>query len=281
MKKMIVTADDYGMSKAVNTAISEGIREGLITSTNVMTNMCFFEGLPELKSLAKDVSVGLHWTLTAGYPVADKDTVKTLVDANGRFFSYNEFRERYKKKLISDAEIRNELSAQYSKFRELTGYEPDYWNTHQNVHVVFGLYHLFVDVANSLKIFKMRNHQRLYVKGRNGKMHLKWRLMEPFKRNVLKKWQAYSASKNMKYPDGIIINLDAKDRMDLQYTFSNIAWGNHETGEFVIHPATACDSEYFGKITENRINEYKQFTDKATKDAIESAQITLISYEAL
>lgn len=36
MKKLIITADDYGMSRGVNDAIDAGIEAGLITATNVM-----------------------------------------------------------------------------------------------------------------------------------------------------------------------------------------------------------------------------------------------------
>ena len=43
MKKVIITADDYGMSNAVNRAIDAGAEIGLITSTNVMTNMPFYK----------------------------------------------------------------------------------------------------------------------------------------------------------------------------------------------------------------------------------------------
>ena len=43
MKKLIITADDYGMSRAVNDAIDAGIAAGLITSTNVMVNMPLYK----------------------------------------------------------------------------------------------------------------------------------------------------------------------------------------------------------------------------------------------
>lgn len=39
MKKLIITADDYGMSPYVNCAINQGIEAGIITSTNVMPGM--------------------------------------------------------------------------------------------------------------------------------------------------------------------------------------------------------------------------------------------------
>ena len=43
MKYMIITADDYGISEAVNQGIEEGIAAGFLTSTNLMTNMPFRE----------------------------------------------------------------------------------------------------------------------------------------------------------------------------------------------------------------------------------------------
>lgn len=39
LRKCVIIADDYGMSPAVNRAIEQGILLGMITSTNVMTNM--------------------------------------------------------------------------------------------------------------------------------------------------------------------------------------------------------------------------------------------------
>ena len=39
MQKLIVTADDYGMCQPVDDAIDAGIENGMITTTNVMTNM--------------------------------------------------------------------------------------------------------------------------------------------------------------------------------------------------------------------------------------------------
>ncbi len=82
MRKMIVTADDYGMSRAVDDAIDAGIAAGLITSTNVMTNMPFYKDAVKLKNNPK-VSVGLHWVLACGNPVSPIEKIPTLVSENG------------------------------------------------------------------------------------------------------------------------------------------------------------------------------------------------------
>lgn len=64
MKQLIITADDYGMSRAVNDAIEAGMAAGLITTTNVMTNMPLYKEAKTLKDKFPNVSVGVHWTLS-------------------------------------------------------------------------------------------------------------------------------------------------------------------------------------------------------------------------
>ena len=278
MKKLIITADDYGMSKAVNEAIDAGIDAGLITATNVMTNMPLYKEAAKLKGKA-GVSVGIHWVLACGKPILPAHEIPTLVTATGEFYSYPEFRKRLRKKLISFDEIKKELIAQYNLYYELMG-QPDYWNTHQNTHVDFGIYRLFVDTAAELGINKMRSHQRIYVKGSDAsnKKPLVWRLTEPIKSRMLDLWQHNAHKKGISSPDGLICCLNTKDVYNLKYLFNHICWNNDTVGEYVIHPATENDSPYFGRIVEQRIKEYEMFTSNETKEILAEAGIELTIY---
>lgn len=281
MKKLIITADDYGMSRAVNDAIDAGIAAGLITSTNVMTNMPYYKEAAKLKEIS-NVSVGLHWVLTCGKPVLCQEQVPSLVAEGGTFYSYPEFRSRLRKGLISFDEIKKELIAQYNLYVERMG-QPDYWNTHQNTHVDFGIYRLFVDVAAELGIHKMRSHQRIYVSGsdRSDKMPLRWRLAEPVKHRILNVWQNNAHKKGIASPDGLIVCLNSSDINKPEYLFRNIAWKGKDVGEYVIHPATENDSPYFGKIVEQRIREYQQFTSDAQRKLFLDCDLQLVSYDAV
>ena len=278
MKKLIITADDYGMSEGVNEAIDAGIDAGLITSTNVMTNMPFYKEAIKLKD-KENVSVGLHWVLTCGKPILPADEIPTLVSQSGEFYSYPEFRQRLRKKQISFDDIKKELIAQYNLYCELMG-QPDYWNTHQNTHVDFGVYRLFVDTAVELGINKMRSHQRIYVKRSDDtqKMPLKWRILEPVKSKMLDVWQNNAHKKGVSSPDGIIVCLNSLDVNKLEYLFTNISWKNKNVGEYVIHPASRNDSPYFGKIVEQRIKEYEMFTSDETKQIMKNAGLELATY---
>lgn len=283
MKQLIITADDYGMSRAVNDAIEAGMDAGIITSTNVMTNMPLYEEAKGLKDKFPNVSVGLHWTLSgAGKPVTPIEQVPSLVNEEGDFFTYPEFRKRYRKGLIKNEEILTELRNQFDRFYKLMGM-PDYWNTHQNTHVDFKIYHLFVSLAAELKIPAMRSHQRIYVPASNPneKLPLTWRIIEPFKSRLIDYWQHKAHKKGMASPEGLIVAMREKDMNNIDFVFKNIKWGSHSVAEFVIHPATCNDSPFFGKIVDQRINEYKLFSDIKTHKEIESCGIKLGNYDVL
>lgn len=281
MKKLIITADDYGMSKSVNDAIHAGIEAGLITSTNVMTNMPFYQEAVKLKNYPC-LSVGLHWVLACGKPVLAKEEVPTLVDENGEFYPYPVFRRKLRNRQISFEDIKRELVAQYNLYFDLLG-QPDYWNTHQNTHVDFGIYRLFVDTAAELGIMKMRSHQRIYVKGSDNskKKSLVWRLMEPMKAEMLNVWQSNAHKKGMASPDGRIVCLNENDINKPEYLFSHIEWRKNTIGEYVIHPAEKNDSLYFGKIVDQRFREYRMFTSEKTKEILNDEGIHLVSYSSV
>lgn len=281
MNKLIITADDYGMSKSVNEAIDEGITAGLISSTNVMTNMPFYQEAQKLREISS-VSVGMHWTLSCGCPVSDIGDIPSLVNEKGEFYKYPEFRERYRKRLINDAEIIKELHAQYELFLATCG-KADYWNTHQNVHVDFHIYRLFVETAASLNINKMRSHQRIYVPASSSDsiQPLSWRIIEPVKSKMLDHWQKNAHKKGIESPSGLIVCLNNSDVKRPEYVFANINWKKGQIGEYVIHPAKCCDSPFFGRIVDQRILEYKLFSSNETQRIIENNDIEIVNYSIL
>jgi predicted glycoside hydrolase/deacetylase ChbG (UPF0249 family) len=127
-KRLIVNADDLGMSKGVNRGILEGHQCGLITSTSVMTNMPQAEaGIRTAMSQAPDLGLGLHVTLTWGRPVLPTGDVPSLVSAQGAFRDIFQFLAS-----PSDAgHVRAEITAQYERFCEIAGQVPDHLDAHQ------------------------------------------------------------------------------------------------------------------------------------------------------
>ena len=83
--RLIIEADDFGLSESITNGIIDGINGGYITSTNIMANMPFAKYAVEKAIENKIKSVGLHFNLTVGEPLTKNPL---LTDENGVFL-YN------------------------------------------------------------------------------------------------------------------------------------------------------------------------------------------------
>lgn len=87
--KLIINADDFGISENVNNAILQSFQENLISSTTVMTNMPDSQQAYEMISDQNlHCRVGIHLNLTEGYPITKRMSLcKRFCDDNGKFRS--------------------------------------------------------------------------------------------------------------------------------------------------------------------------------------------------
>lgn len=85
MKRVVVTADDFGLSPEVNEAVRLAHGGGVLTSASLMVGA---PAAAEAVSLARSLpglKVGLHLTLVEGRPVLPAREVPDLVDGSGHF----------------------------------------------------------------------------------------------------------------------------------------------------------------------------------------------------
>lgn len=280
--KLIITADDYGICESVNRAIDECIESKVVLSTNVMTNMEYAFEASELKKKFPYVSVGLHFNFTVGKPLSQIDDIKSLVDENGVFLSFAQIREKCKKHTYKFDDIACEMKAQYQRYLEICGV-PDYWNTHENVHVYPGIYQLFRDVSLEFGIRKMRSHQRIFIPsstGRNDKS-LMWTLTNPIKQFMLNSWQSEGKNKGVAAPDGLLVRMNEDDKLNLGYLFEHIQWKKKQIAEIAIHPSTDGNNPCFGEITDLRVKEYECFSSKEVLQFAEKFNIEIVGFEAV
>src|SRR5262245_21994876 len=85
-KRLIVNADDFGLTAGVNRAIIEGHMRGAITSATVMANMPAFDDAVRLARDCPSLGVGLRFNITQGRPVAAASRVRSLIDGRGEFW---------------------------------------------------------------------------------------------------------------------------------------------------------------------------------------------------
>ncbi len=135
MKKLVVTADDFGLSSQVNEAVELAHRNGILTAASLMVGApAFAEAVARARQLPR-LGIGLHLTLINGRPVLPPEKIPHLVGPEGRFlddpvwFGVQLF--------FSDTmrrEANAEITAQFERFRE-TGLPLDHVNGHQHFHI--------------------------------------------------------------------------------------------------------------------------------------------------
>lgn len=142
MIQLILRADDVGYSEAVNYGIAKTVKEGLIGSVGLMPNMpSAAHGLALLEGTG--VCIGQHTNICIGRPCADPAKIPSLLDENGFLKSSRTYREAWKKGECFTVleEMVLEIEAQYQRFVQLTGRQPQYFEGHAvlSKHLMQGL----------------------------------------------------------------------------------------------------------------------------------------------
>jgi len=122
MTKVIINADDFGLSKATNYGIIEAHLNGVLTSTTLMVTMPSVEHAVSLMKFVPDLGVGLHLNITLGQPLTDNET---LTNEEGYFIKPQNLNQEY-----SEEEVYLEFKKQYDKFINLVGEKPSHFDTH-------------------------------------------------------------------------------------------------------------------------------------------------------
>jgi hopanoid biosynthesis associated protein HpnK len=131
---LLVTADDFGASVAVNEAIERGHRDGILTCASLMVaGEAAADAVTRAKAMP-GLGVGLHLVLVEGRPMLPARDVPDLVDAKDRFrinmglAGVNFLRPRVRRQLNA------EIGAQFEAFAA-TGLPLDHVNAHKHFHL--------------------------------------------------------------------------------------------------------------------------------------------------
>jgi len=82
---LIVNADDFGRSEAVNAGIAEAFRLGILTSASIVATGAAFESAVALVAQLDGLGVGIHLALNEHDPVLPPCEISSLVTKEGRF----------------------------------------------------------------------------------------------------------------------------------------------------------------------------------------------------
>lgn len=155
-KFLIVTADDFGLHDAVNEAVQQAARAGVLTAASLMVGArAANDAIRRARSLP-NLRVGLHVVLADGSATLAPHLIPALADADGRmdermlsrglrFFALPWVRRQL------DAEIR----AQFSAFAR-TGLPLDHVNVHKHFHLHPSLLEMLLRIGREYGVTAVR-----------------------------------------------------------------------------------------------------------------------------
>lgn len=154
MKKIIITADDYCATPAINRGIRTAIDHGVVNSVAVLMNLP--NSKTDLANLLSDyrtkvdngkLQLGVHLTISSGEPISQNVSSLLLPSPSKKFKPLDKLNPQS----IKAAELKKEIDAQVSAFIQVTGFKPEHLSVHHGTLTLFNnLFDIYIDVAKRI-----------------------------------------------------------------------------------------------------------------------------------
>jgi predicted glycoside hydrolase/deacetylase ChbG (UPF0249 family) len=134
--RLILNADDFGLTRGINRAVAGLYAAGALTSATLMANGPAFDDAVAVAHAHPGLGVGCHIVLTDGTPVSPPDHIPTLLGKERRNFrtSLIDFVRDLWLGRIDPAEIEHEALAQIQKLQR-AGIDVTHLDTHKHTHI--------------------------------------------------------------------------------------------------------------------------------------------------
>ncbi len=193
MHKIIVNADDFGVSQVVNKEIEKMIEVGAISSTTIMANGACLEEACAFAKAHPSVSYGIHLCLSEFDSITKSPILQKygVIDENGRFIRMAIFHlSKFSAELL--CAIKEELLAQIKKIKSYN-LPLSHCDSHHHVHTIWGLQNVFDEVLREEGFTKIRIawHESAYNKLRHPVRSIKRELIIHFYKKRFKTTDAF------------------------------------------------------------------------------------------
>jgi len=158
VSRLIVNADDFGLTAGINRAIAELHRERAITSATLMARAAATAEAVRTARATTTLGVGCHIVLLDGVPVLPPAEIPTLVDRKtGQFrTTISAFLLRLFSGRIRTAEIEAEAAAQIACLQN-QGLSLTHIDTHKHTHMFPAVLRPVLRAARAAGIRALRN----------------------------------------------------------------------------------------------------------------------------
>lgn len=284
MPRLIINADDFGLTSGVNRAIEEGSRAGAITSATLMANSWAFAEAVNIAKNIPSLKTGCHIVLVDGEPLGRH--VPSLTNGGVKFkSSLKDFALAAIRKRLSQDEIQQEAEAQIRKIQS-AGITVTHVDTHKHTHIFPHVLHPVLKAARACGVPAIRNPFEPFKTlpiGAIMRPSLWTRALEvALLRKFSATFQRSVREQRMSTTDGMagVIATGSLDRKLLLATVNRLPEG---TWELVCHPGY-LDSDLRNagtRLLESRRVELDALLSEEVRQAVARRGIRLMSYEEI
>ena len=178
LKRLIVTADDFGLSSGVNHAVELAWQQGILTQTSLMAGSEAFDEAVQIAQRNPGLQVGLHLTLVQGRPVLAPEQIPDLIGPDGCF---PDNPVAVGMKLFFDPtlrlQLRAEIEAQINKVKQ-AGIQPTHIDGHLNIQMHPTVFALLIELMplhgitsfriTRERLFRNLRHDRSRIMGKTA-----------------------------------------------------------------------------------------------------------------
>lgn len=261
MKRIIINADDFGLTKKVSDAIIDVYKKGNLSSTTLMVNMSGTDYAIQQAKENPELGIGLHFNITEGKSMLGNSS---LTDNNGAFFGKIPLNKKVSLNKFNLIDVKNELIAQF-EFLFKNGINISHIDSHQHIHMNPKIFPLVADFAKSKNV-NIRIAFPQVLKRKSGGFNF----IKRTKQLVLK----YAANKNAKYADKARVKYNKSFNSifdfhpfqmpkanDYKELIEKSLFDNHE---LMIHPYILSDE--LKEIYEDKYDVKEAFFEKAVAE---------------
>lgn len=279
MKRLIVNADDFGLSDEVNAAVVRAHRDGILRSASLMVAEPAAGAAARIARDTPTLDVGLHAVVCRGRSVLDPSRLGGAVRASGEFTDnpvaagMRYFFDRSMRTAMAD-----ELRAQVERHLELVGYL-NHIDGHLNFHVHPLFADILVDLAVEYKVACIRlPRERVMTTLALRRDHAPRKLVEAvIFRTLSRRTRRMMTERGLKSTDALF-GLHQSGHLTEDYVVGVIEHIRDGTTELYFHPA--ADIGAVPPDPEAQL-EVEILTSPRVREAIERRGIQLVTFADL
>ena len=290
MRRLIINADDFGLTSGINRAIVEAHQRGVVTAATLMANGRAFEEAAKLAPTVPQLSVGCHVVLVDGEPLLPAPQIPTLLAADGpRQHFRNSIAEVAAAALrgrIDPSQVEAEATAQMRKLQS-AGLTLSHFDTHKHAHMFPAILRPLLRAARACGVRALRNPFAPMKPLAFAHLLRRPRLWKRYSevtalRRLLDNFRSAVQEEQMLTTDGTfgIVATGALDGQLFEAIVGSIPDG---TWEFVCHPGYN-DAELDSvrtRLRQSRAQELRVLTSEAARQALQRHGVELISWKQL